>query len=101
VVDSFEGEGPVNIQLCWNFGAGFNSFDSKLMSVTGAVGVVELVTEGFADSPLVCANSGDSDGGWISANYGEIEPSIAVRISGDVTLPAVISTRFKYIKCAA
>lgn len=101
VVDSFDGEGQVEIQLCWNFGAKFNLFDSNLMSVMGVDGVVELVTQGFVEPPLVCSDFGNSDGGWISANYGEAEPSIALRISGDVTLPIVISTQFKYKKCVA
>jgi len=101
VVDSFEGEGQVEIQLRWNFGASFNLFDDNLMSVMGADGVVELVTQGFGESLLVCADVGNSDGGWISTNYGEVEPSITVCISGDVTLPVVISTRFKYKKCVA
>lgn len=100
VVDSFDGEGHAEIQLRWNFGARFDLFDSNLMSVTGVDGVVEFVTHGFAEPPLVSSSSGHPDGGWISANYGEIEPSIAVQVSGGVRLPVVISTRFKYTKCA-
>lgn len=101
VVDSFYGEGQAEIQMRWNFGAKFNSFDSNLMCLMSAEGVVKLVTQGFTEHPLVCSNSGNPDGGWISTNYGEAEPSITVSISGVVSLPIVISTRFRYKKCAA
>jgi hypothetical protein len=101
VVDSFDGDGHVEIQLCWNFGTRYNLFDSKLMCVSGAGGVVKLVTQGFVVLPLVCSNSGHSDGGWTSTNYGEVESSITVHVSGGVTLPVVISTRLKYTKCVA
>lgn len=101
VVDTFEGAGQVEIQLRWNFGMKFNLFDDNLMSVMGANEVVEFVTQGFTDHPLVCSNFGNSEGGWISTNYGEVEPSIALSVSGNAVLPAVISTCFKYIKCVA
>jgi len=101
VVDSFEGKGQVNIRLRWNFGTSFNFFESDLMSVMGYGGTVEFITKGFAEPPLIFSSSSQSDGGWISAVYGKLEPSIYVDVSSDVTLPVVISTRFKFEKCAA
>ena len=99
IIDSFDGDGKTDIQLLWNFGEKFKTFDGKLIPVVDTDDMVELQIKGFLESPFIYSNYGDPDGGWQSSSYGDVKPSLNIRVNGTVYLPAIISTRFKYKKC--
>ena len=101
LVDSFEGEGEVDIQLCWNFGEVFDSFDKELKAISGVGGQVKMAVSGFLESPIYFSSYGGPEGGAISTDYGEFNSSLNVKVYGSVSLPAVILTSLEYKKCVA
>lgn len=95
VVDSFAGHGNVELALCWHLGPGFASLDASRLTATGPLGELTLEHSGVVGPPRIAPLSGSAPGGWISQTYGQKSPAIAVRLSWDVALPAVVCTRFR------
>lgn len=100
IVDSFRGEGMVEVSLCWNFGPGFSGFDTAALRAHGPVGLVQLAVDGVQCRPTVAALSGVAPGSWRSEVYGEACAAVGVSLSWHVRLPVTIATRLDYVKCA-
>jgi hypothetical protein len=101
VLDTFEGRGSVDLELCWNFGSGLTTFDTRTLKAAGAAGEIRLNIEGTTRAPDVKYITGNSPGGWRSPEYGVIAPSLGILLGCRVELPARISTRFELQTCAA
>jgi hypothetical protein len=101
VVDTFEGNGAIDLELCWNFGSGFTTFDTERMTAGGVAGKVMLDIEGTPGAPAVEYVSGRSPGGWCSKEYGEVRASLGVMLLWRLDLPARVSTHFEFQRCAA
>jgi Heparinase II/III-like protein len=94
VVDSFEGEGDVDIVFCWHFGAGLDSYDERSMAVTGGGCRVQLQVEGVSGEPATEVAFGAAVDGWSSPGYGGKQPALALYLSWRCRLPAKVGTRF-------
>jgi Heparinase II/III-like protein len=101
VLDTFEGRGSVDLELCWNFGSGLTTFDTRALKAVGAAGEVRLDIEGTTQPPDVKYITGNSPGGWHSPEYGVVAPSLGILLGWRIELPARISTRFELQTCAA
>lgn len=99
VVDSFGGQGSIEVSMCWNFGAGFSAFDSATLTARGPAGKVQLEVDGVGGAPEVTWLSGRAPGSWRSRSYGESCLALGVGLSWHVNLPVEISTIFKYTRC--
>ncbi|MBV9724831.1 MAG: heparinase II/III-family protein, partial [Gammaproteobacteria bacterium] len=92
VRDSFAGEGRIELAFCWHFGAGVDSFDVQRLVAHGPTSVALSVT-GLAGAPRAVI-IGAAQGGWVSRNYAERQPALAIFLYWKVELPATVSTRF-------
>lgn len=101
VVDSLAGSGPVELTLCWQFGPGFERFEADQMAAVSADARVELSMTGVAGPPVVESHFGAGSVGWASPEYGCRRPALAVRLRWRVELPTTVSTRFRFVPCAA
>ena len=99
VVDSFGGQGSVEVALCWNFGEGLATFDNATLTACGPAGEVQLTIDGAGGAPEVTWLSGGGPGSWRSRNYGEVCPALGVSLGWRINLPAEISTKFAYTRC--
>lgn len=99
VVDSFGGQGSVEVSLCWNFGEGLATFDGATLTARGPAGEVQLAIDGAGGAPEVTWLSGSGPGSWRSRNYGEVCPALGVGLGWRINLPAEISTKFAYTRC--
>ena len=99
IVDSFGGQGLVDVSLCWNFGEGLAAFDSATLTARGPAGEVQLAMEGVGGAPEVTWLSGSASGSWRSRSYGEACPALGVGLGWRINLPAEISTKFEYTRC--
>ena len=99
VVDSFGGQGSVEVSLCWNFGEGLATFDGATLTARGSAGEVQLAIGGAGGAPEVTCLSGSGPGSWRSRNYGEVCPALGVGLGWHINLPAEISTKFAYTRC--
>ena len=100
VIDSFDGQGEVEVAFCWHFGEGFDTFEKDHLAATGTYGEVKLIVDGCSGSPCIEPLSGKAPGGWKSHVYGRVQPSLGFSLSWQVVLPTVISTRFALAVCA-
>jgi len=94
VRDSFDGQGTVDVTWCWMFGRDFQRFDPEYMLASGDGGQIRLTVEGLAELPQLAPIFSAVPGGWISFEYGDKTPGLAVRLHGKVALPATVETRF-------
>jgi hypothetical protein len=96
VEDIFEGRGSVELVWYWNIGPGFDRFDEaqRPFSVSGPSGRLLLAYEGLNEVPSVAVLRGDSPGGWMSAEYDQKEPALALRLEARVSLPLAVKIRF-------
>jgi Heparinase II/III-like protein len=97
VQDSFDGHGTIEVAWCWHFGPGIDRFDAAALVAGGEAGQVCLRVEGLRGSPRVTPISGPTPGGWISDRYGRKQTGVAVCLSWNVELPAVVSTHFRML----
>jgi len=101
VSDIFEGTGSVDLQLCWQFGPGFTTFDGVRLIASGAAGEVWLTIDGVRGRPVVEFASGAQPGAWRSTEYGTMIPSLGILLGWRLDLPAAVKTRFELQLCAA
>jgi hypothetical protein len=103
VIDSFDGSGDVDIDLCWHFGKEFNDFSSAHMTVASSTTLeeIKLRFSGVSGEPNVTPISGAMPGSWISYAYGELQPALGISFGWRVALPAVITTHLELKLCAA
>ncbi|HEY6927514.1 MAG TPA: heparinase II/III family protein, partial [Steroidobacteraceae bacterium] len=101
VVDRFEGQGTVDLQLCWNFGPSFTTFDAEHLTARGALGKITLAVEGPSGPPTLAYIAGAAPGAWSSPEYGKLTPSLGILLGWRVSLPARLATRFALQPCAA
>jgi hypothetical protein len=94
VRDSFDGQGSVDVTWCWIFGQGFQRFDPAYMLASGDGGQVRLTVDGLADLFQKTSIFGAVPGGWVSFEYGDKTPGLAVRLRGKVALPATVEMHF-------
>jgi hypothetical protein len=97
VEDQFDGTESVAIQLRWNFGPGFETFDTETFSITGADGEVRISVSGFDGKPKFRVLRADDSGGWFSDMYGVKSPSLVLDVEGRVSLAASIKTCFEIV----
>jgi hypothetical protein len=97
VEDQFDGTESVAVQLRWNFGPGFETFDAEKFSVTGADGEVRISVSGFDGKPKFRVLRADDSGGWFSDMYGVKSPSLVLDVEGRVSLAASIKTCFEIV----
>jgi hypothetical protein len=101
VVDEFEGTGRIELTLCWQFGEGFESFETDQMAASAADARIELDIQGLSGPAAVDSALGAAPGGWLSPEYGTRQAALAVRLRWLVDLPVVVSTRMRFVPCAA
>lgn len=97
VEDRFDGDESVAIQLRWNFGPGFEAFDSGTRCVSGADGAVRVFVSGFDGEPTFRIFRAEDSGGWFSDMYGVKAPSLVLDVEGRVSLAASIKTCFEIV----
>lgn len=97
VEDRFDGAESIVVQLRWNFGPGFETFDPGTCCVSGSDGAVCISVFGFDGEPTVRTCRADDSGGWFSEIYGVKVPSLVLDVEGRVSLPASIKTGFEII----
>jgi hypothetical protein len=101
VVDTFYGDGAVEINFFWHFGGEYASFDKAKMiaqSPTSSVLVQLLDPETHRSSEYqMCETVAIPE----SHSYGECRPTIGLRVQTTVSLPASILTCFTVEPCAA
>jgi hypothetical protein len=94
VRDSFDGQGSVALSWGWVFGRDFQDFDREHLLAFGERAQVKLRIDGLAGLPQAVPIFGAVPGGWISREYGEKKPGLAVRLYAKVALPATVETCF-------
>ena len=101
VTDSFEGEGEVTVELCWNFGGEYSVLDTESLVAKSKANEVKLaLLHPDTGQPVVhgrCMAVALRE----SLSYGEVAPSLAMRLSLALALPTRIMTRFTISRCAA
>jgi hypothetical protein len=97
IEDRFDGAESVAVQLRWNFGPGFETFDPGKCCVSGPDGAVSISTSGFDGEPVFRVCRADDSGGWFSDMYGVTSPSLVLGVEARVSLPASIKTGFEII----
>lgn len=101
VIDSFEGEGDVTAELCWNFGGEYSVFDTENLVAKSKTNEVKVaLSHSDTGQPVVhgrCKTVPLQE----SLSYGEVAPSLGLRLSLPLVLPTRIMTRFTISRCAA
>jgi hypothetical protein len=101
VTDVIDGTGAVELTQCWNLGASFANFDAATLTATGSLGALRFRITGVDAPPVVKPASGNAPGGFISMQYGHVQPAVAIALSWNVVLPLRIKTRFELSPCVA
>ena len=95
VLDSFDGQGTVDVAWCWHFGRRFHTFDQEHLVASGPGAQVRMCVEGVAGPARVAPIFGGAPGSWISCKYGEKQPGLSVYLHHTVALPAKVCTQFE------
>lgn len=98
VIDSFEGEASVWLELCWHFAEDFQRVDAHGLRLRGGRREVRMLVDGVPGPASIRPACDVDPGGWVSRAYGQRRPALALCLRWQVVLPTVVTTQFQVTK---